>query len=543
MLYHEPEDDPRDFVYLWLVRGCAAHLGENYLSHSSLSLYQLLFHSSRSVCTQVGDMQVLQKRYFRFLDAGLKFRHFLSSSPYAEQIALSKDTFLISSGIFPQYRRVQERVWSPESLAPPSCPRVSHTNDLTLAYFIYRTSAPGEQPQGGYRLSLFDLNLWYNSQLNSCITPTSKFYHVYDLDSTLALLSAACHPPLPLEQLSFMDMRLTSLQKFDMTPPIPEAFLLPSSLSLRFDSLSRSHLLNFSLIGDQERVLSQTAATLSAGYTDNIESVCVELVRTGVLSPASYSSTPGDKTESWEDSILLLLNASLRHGRLEAINSCVSNSQNLSGDIPLSLISRWALSKFEELKDNLLSQSNLLLEDPRDISLTSSIKSLLSTLHYLSILISRIPTAHLSTGSYPEHRPHLCKKSIELLTLYHEALLWMTSLPSQLLASYQHNKMLSHYRKLRDFHQSLLLIDQMLAQLNPAVFDKWTSSAPGSQHQEGMYPPPNPLCVLEPLLDPSLPEVSQSILLYFLIDLSMQYEEQSSPPLTSSFISSCPQVS
>ena len=531
-------------MYLWLVRGSAAHLDEDYLPHSILSLYQLLFHSSRPVCTQIGDMQVLQKRYFRFLDAGLKIRHFLSSSPYANQIALSKDTLLISSGIFPQYRKVQERVWSPESLAPPFCPRVSHTNDLTLAYFIYRTSHPGEQTQGGYRLSLFDLNLWYNSQMSPCITPTSKFYHVYDLDSILPLLSSACHPPLLPEHLSFMDMRLTSLQKFDMTPPIPEAFLLPSSPSLRFDSLSPSRLLSFSLIGDQERVLSQTAATLSAGYTDNIESVCVELVRTGILSPASYTPTPGNKTESWEDNILLLLNASLRHGRLEAINSCVINSQNLSGDIPLSLISRWALSKFEELKDNLLSQSNLLLEDPRDIRLTSSIQSLLSTIHYLSVLISRIPTAHLSTGSYPEHRPLLYEKSIDLLTLYHEALLWMTSLPPQLLASYQHSQMLSHYQKLREFHQSHLLIDQMLAQLNPALFDKWTSSAPGSQHQqEAMYPPPNPLCVLKLLLDPSLPEVSQAILLYFLIDLSMQYEEQSSPPLTNSFISSCPQVS
>ena len=531
-------------MYLWLVRGYAAHQGEDYFPHSILTLYQLLFHSSRPVSTQIGDMQVLQKRYFRFLDAAQKFQHFLSSSPYKKQVALSKDTMLISSGIFPQYRRVHERVWSPESLSPSSSPRVSHSDNLTLAYFIYRTSHSAEQTQGGYRLSLFDLNLWYNSQMHSCITNTSKFYHVYDLDSILPLLSSGCHPSLPSECFSFMDMRLTSLQKFDMTPPIPEAFLLPSSLSLRFDSLSSCRFLSFSLIGDQERVLSQTAATLSAGYTDNIEYVCIELVRTGVLSPTSYTPTSGSKTESWEDNILMLLNASLQHGRLEAINSCVTNSQNLSGDIPLSLISRWALSKYEELKDNLLSQSNLLLEDPRDIRLTSSIRSLLSTLHYLSVLISRIPTAHLSTGSYPEHKPHLYEKSIELLTLYHEALLWMTSLPPQLLASYQHTEMLSHYRKMRDFHQSLLLIDQMLAQLNPSLFDKWTSSASGSQNQqECLYPPPNPLYVLEPLLDPSLPEVSQAILLYFLIDLSMRCEEQSSPPLTSSFISNCPQVS
>ena len=530
VLYQEPEDDPRESVYLWVVRGGSPSLEETALSHSLLCLYQLQFRFSRSLYRQQEEMRLLERRYSRFGDGGLKLIHFLSPSPYSKQIALSKSTRVISSGVFQQHKRVQEQ-WTPDSPSAPLSPsQFSHTRDLTLCYFVYRVS---QQGHGGYRLALFDLNIWYNSQLQASVSPTSKFYHVYDIDSLLPLLSS--RSPATPHDFSILDIKLTSLQRFDMTPPIPEPFLLPSSISIRFQCLLPSRLISCSLPGEQERVLTLTADTLSAGYIDNIESVCLELSRSGLVPSPLQAPSPLSRLDSWEESVLVLLNVSLEQGRLEPVHSCALNSQHMAGEIPLSLISRWALSKFEELRDSLLTLSCSLLAEHPNPRLSSSIKHLLCKFRHLSVLLSRIPTSHLSAHLPSEpcpHTPHIYERSIEILTLYHEALLWLTSLPPHLLTSYRHSSVLAHYQDLRQYHQSPLIVDQLLSQLNTSLFQQWV----------GTYPPPSPLAVLDPLLDPSLPVVSQALLLYFLIDLGMQTEEHTSQPLTTSFLNSCPLV-
>ena len=547
IIYQEPEDDPRDFVYLWTVRGS---FYSSKSSHAIISLYQLFFNSSQLFKIDKDDLNLREKEFSHFIKGDLKFMHFLSPSPYLKQIALSKDTRIISSGIIHQYKSNQEQTWNPnlENTDSDYFPNSYFTHDLTLSYFLYSTTECAHRP--GLHLALFDLNLWYCSQMQSTLSADCNFYHVYDLEHFFHHFHSHSQSKIPFPH-QILDLKLNSLERFNLSPPIPEVFLLPSSISISMDYLLPSVSLSCYLQGEQERALNQVAYALSSGYIDNIDLVSQFLVHSGLTSTQISSTDQIQETPSWEDKVLIILNVSLEFCRIEPIYACIRNAQNQCGDIPLCLVSNWTLFKFDELRNRLMYQSNELVSKFPDCNSTiiTSIRSLLYKFHHLSLIISQIPTAQFSLY-YPSHStlltPSDYKNSIDIITFYNKNLIWMLTQPNSIHSFYRHDTLKTHYHKLRKFHNSDLIIDQIISQLNSSVFNNWVTQSCEKDRKENepadLYPPLSPLDIFESVLDFSHVEFGHIIILYFLVDLGMQLEDLTTESLTNSYMKQFPQV-
>ncbi|RUS72601.1 hypothetical protein EGW08_019636, partial [Elysia chlorotica] len=215
-LSQEPENDPRNFVYLWVVYDNASDD-----SISSICLYQLSF-TKKDAYANFGIF------YDELESVCPRLDHKLTGDPYSVQHGAT-----IRSAVVNCYT-LQNPLYTPPSILSESFEDGFHGNDSSLSVFVWRadsSQAGRGSATSSYWLSVFDMNRWYHAQMphamrcHGASLQVCSFWAVYDLDNVVS-----CLPSQALLNVEVNGKRV--LRFVNNTPVPPEEHSYPSALQL-----------------------------------------------------------------------------------------------------------------------------------------------------------------------------------------------------------------------------------------------------------------------------------------------------------------------
>ncbi|GFR79793.1 protein ELYS-like, partial [Elysia marginata] len=215
-LSQEPENDPRNFVYLWV-----AYDNANEDSTSNICLYQLSF-SKKDAYANFGTF------YDELESVCPRLDHNLTVDAYSGQPSGTTRSTMICC------YTLQNPQYTPPAVLSESFDDGFHGNDSSLGIFVWR--ADGKQSGRGsvtsrYWLSIFDINRWYHAQMphamrcHGASLQVCSFWAVYDLNDVVS--------HLPSQALLNVEVNAKKVLRFINDSPVPpEEHSYPSALEL-----------------------------------------------------------------------------------------------------------------------------------------------------------------------------------------------------------------------------------------------------------------------------------------------------------------------
>ncbi|XP_071147698.1 protein ELYS-like isoform X2 [Mytilus edulis] len=523
--YQEPENDPKNFCYLWIIRGCDT---EDEETISSAALYQLAYNK-KTWYSNYGAF------YEELTSVSLRFDLEMTANLFngASNTTVSSRAITGYTLEDPNYKppaKLQEEESFEESV---------HGPDLSRCLFVWEST---ESSQKTYQMAVFDMNRWYHAQMPATLRgvggnlATCSYLSIHSLDEAVG---NSAH-----DELLAVHILTNSLSKFINTSPLPpEQHFYPASLAFDALLIMESGLIKCQFLGTQRQVLA-SMEKIGPSVLLNCKEQYNLCILMGLLPRPLDISSHNPTTAQMREQLLTM---ALEYNMLPFLNRCIQDwspgavyyHQYVHHGCTLKFVLDWSWSRVVHIK-NTIDNTCSPLYDWSVVNLDT--RSML-TLHHAYQKLSHLAAIFrhlLNQGLSTTEQGFIqlqSKLSVVLYISQHlKVVMWFVRagllpehdeldehlLPGQysypaanLVQAFEHRR-----QELQKLHHDigetdLLLIDGMVNNMGPAVSDLWMKEG-GS----GLYPPPS----LHALLNVYLLEgidltMKNALVLYSLLDL------------------------
>ncbi|XP_067658686.1 protein ELYS-like [Haliotis asinina] len=528
ILYQEPENDPKNFCYIWVGRdNSVVNVGQE--SISTISLYQLSY-GKKTFYANYGV-------FFEELHSVcLRIEHNLAADPYSSS---TKSTWM--SQIVSCYT-LTNPLYTPPSLLHEneSFEESSHGPDLSLCVFVWEVqdNSPGDKSL--YHLGIFDMNRWYHAQMPTSIRirestmDLCSFFAVYQLGELCDLANP--------DALLHLEVKPDSLKRYINNSPLtPEQHFYPTALAFDAVCVFETGTISAQFLGRQRQVLYDMEAKGPSCLLQpqDVYNICL---CTGLLPrDLTAHTTPAAQQRQ------ALLNMALDHSMIKFINCCITAwaaGEFVQQGCTLKFLLDWAWDKVAATKHNIDSVCAPLYDwsgNHVDHRLLQVLNKSKVTLHHLRTIILTLLTQSAPTTEQGVVELETRLNVIQFLSQHLQIVLWFIDaglLPEcdeigddveglyRFPAGNLTQAFSSRRAEIQKLHSEispseLLLIDGLVDCCGDTVHDLWEREG-GS----GLYPPPSLHALLNIyLLEDVSIGVKHSIVLYLLLDLASLVEE------------------
>lgn len=513
--FQEPEEDPKNLCYLWLLRGSTVkECGEYGLS--SVQLTSLLFGSKRWI-DGYGYL------YSGFEASNLIFDYDLTGFPYQADRDNCSSSMLISHGTL--------MLGSPWLLRASS---EEHTVDTTLFYFSWEaTNETSDEPIQYF--ALFDLNQFYKSQMPRTIELSGEL----QLCPFLGFFSMAEISTVVSDE-TILDFTIdaSTLLKFSSNLFVHDLHTHPSSLSFVTKTLTDQSAVVSHYYGLQRLNLHNITSRGPIVLTDP-----KKLLKNAVTVGLCVTRDIHNESLAVQREFLLTLLLDRNEMQLlMKIIIAITNGELIIQNFNLKTILEWIWSRISVTKAAIDKVSEPLFDcslggvDDKYIMKTlvpyeSDLKNLSFLLKKCLLLLDGADTK-FSLDCVHFARDKLEK--LERIIIYLRVMLWLRwvgLLPQKentsndpAVTAYPHKELVASYKSRRKRFAGpkagpkateYLLIDRIVASVRDSIGAHWKHAGGHST-----YPPPNIQSLLSIYLleGPSM-EVKHLITSYFFLDL------------------------
>ncbi|XP_052102837.1 protein ELYS-like isoform X2 [Mytilus californianus] len=518
--YQEPENDPKNFCYLWIIRGCDSEEEEMI---SSAALYQLAYN---------------KKTWYSNYGA---FYEELTSVSLRFDLEMTANLFNGASNTTVSSRAITGYTLEDPNYKPPaklneeeSFEESVHGPDLSRCLFVWEST---ESSQKTYQMAVFDMNRWYHAQMPATLRgvggnlATCSYLSIHSLDEAV---NNSAH-----DELLAVHIFTNSLRKFINTSPLPpEQHFYPASLAFDALLIMDSGLMKCHFLGTQRQVLA-SIEKIGPSVLLNCKEQYNLCILMGLLPRPLDISSHNPTTAQMREQLLTM---ALEYNMLPFLNRCIqdwSPGEYVHHGCTLKFVLDWAWSRVVHLKNTIdntcspLYDWSVVVLDARSML---TLHHAYQKLSHLAAIFRHLLNQGLSTTEQGFIQLQ-SKLSVVLYISQHlKVVMWFVRagllpehdelnehlLPGQysypaanLVQAFEHRR-----QELQKLHHDigetdLLLVDGMVNSMGPAVRDLWIKEG-GS----GLYPPPS----LHALLNVYLLEgidltMKNALVLYSLLDL------------------------
>jgi hypothetical protein len=236
----EPENDPCNYCYLWVMRGCADQFNSEYQDniYSSASLFVFEYEHKQ----WIRDFGFL---YSRLVSEGIRFEYYMTSTPYSANVDSSSG----GGSALIAYGTLQKSL--PQS-QQSEVDEESNLTDSSLFYFVWEAFDNQFENITRY-LAVYDLNQWYQSQMPCALQlETASSFAPYICFYKLSKLEANA----PIRSLLDAQIDVNQMQRYECGKDNNDIAYYPCSLSFQVRFLNESQLLEASFLGLQSSCLT-----------------------------------------------------------------------------------------------------------------------------------------------------------------------------------------------------------------------------------------------------------------------------------------------
>ncbi|XP_033763311.1 protein ELYS-like isoform X2 [Pecten maximus] len=526
--YQEPENDPKNFCYLWMARDPSEQQDEGV---STTSLYQLAYNK-KTWYSNYGAF------YEELTSVSLRFELDLTSTP----LTLNNKSTL-SSRIVSCYTLEDPNYSTPARLGEDESFEESvHGPDLSLCVTVWESS-DGQSTRDTCHLAVFDMNRWYHAQMPATVRNIGTTIDTCPYLACLSLEDAA--DVAAPDNIIAVHIGTERLRKFTNNSPMPpEQHFYPSSLAFEALMVTESGFVKACYLGTQRQVLA-SMNKMGPSILLNPKELYSLSVYMGLL-PRPLDATI--HTPSASEMREMLLSLALDYNMISFLIKCVQQwaaGEYVHVGCTLKFMLDWAWDKVGTVK-NIIDTTCTPLYDWSGITLDHrSVQTLYQCqqkLEYLTTIFKVLlnQAAPTTEQGFLDLQNKLC--ALTYVTQHLQMVLWFVRvglLPERDDAdertdqqySYPASNLIHAYRsKRQELHKlhsdlvdsDLLMIDGLLSHMGPAVRNLWSREG-----GDGLYPPPSLHALLSIyLLDDVDLVAKHSVVLYLLLDLVSLYHPE-----------------
>ncbi|XP_062579828.1 protein ELYS-like isoform X2 [Saccostrea cucullata] len=516
--YQEPENDPKNFSYIWVTRSTGDHQDD---SLSGISLYQLAYNR-KTLYSNYGAF------YEDLTSVSLRFDLELVASPLNPSVKSS-----VSSRIITCYT-LQDPCYKPPSKLneEESFEESLHGPDLSLSVFVWECSDGSKQTS---HMAIFDMNRWYHAQMPYTLRAASGPLDTCSYFSFLSLDEIAEQS----EQGSVLAVYLSvdKLSRFTNTSLMPpEQHFYPSALAFNALCVVDEGVVKAHYLGTQRQVMA-TMQKVGPSILLNPKELYNLCIVVGLLPRPLDSAASNPTLVQMKESLLTM---ALNYHMLSFIIKCVQEwapGEFVHVGCTLKFLLDWVWNRVAEIKNNIDNSCVTLYDfsgiplDRRAVQTLYQSNQRLGSIEAIikALITQSAPTTEEGIGDLQD------KLSVVTFIQQHlQMVIWfynMGLLPNRdeeeendQQYKYPAGFLIQSYTQKRQELQKLdssvgltdvLMIDGMVEQMGEKVRNLWYSEG-GS----GIYPPNSLHALLSIYLldDISLMD-KHSMVLYSLLDM------------------------
>ncbi|XP_053388685.1 protein ELYS-like, partial [Mercenaria mercenaria] len=521
--YQEPENDPKNFCYIWIARGQKENEDQGLESVSGISMYQLAFNHK----TYYSNYGVY---YEELTSVCLRLDHELTSK--LVQFGTNYDG---GSRVVSCYTLMDPHYQAPAKLDEnESFEESSPGPDLSLCVFVWEATEGNLSSKVGRHLAIFDINRWYHAQMPSSIryasgsTDTCAYFCSCRLDEAAERAGN--------DSLLMVHVSADRLRKFSNNSPVPpDQYFYPASLAFNVSLIFETGIVEAQFLGSQRQVLAsmETKGPSTLIQPLDLYNLCVHV---GLLPrPVDIVSSNPNMVAKRE----LLLGLALEYNMISFLKTCVTTwaaGEYENQGCTLKFLLDWAWEmvsstkhKIDSICVTLYNYSGLNLDQ-------RSLQTLVLCNQRLAHLVSLFKTFLTQTGPITEQGEAELQSKIlvtSLLSQHLSVVLWFvgagllpedddTEVTLGGLYCYPATSLMTAYKnrriELQNIHSevdetNMLMIDGLVETMG--VQDLWEREG-----GTGLYPPPSLHALLSSYLLENCDMLSKHCLvLYLLLDL------------------------
>ncbi|XP_054164403.1 protein ELYS-like [Oppia nitens] len=525
--FQDPENDPKNYSYVWVIRGQEIEeLNEIQNTISNAIMYSISFEKK----DWIPDYGIL---YSGFQGCSCRFEYILSSNPHSSEINVLSNSRLIDCYTIPLGNQLTNKSSDDESA----------NIDLSLLFISWEAlSDLSNETYSSTYFAIFDLNQWYRSQMPTDIKIADDkqfcpFLGVFSLENIANTMSPDAIVSVQLNRETISKYRSQAFQD--------DIHYYPSSLSFEVTVLSESQICGASYLGLPKFCLAQLVKDGPKILIDPKE-YAITCVRSGLLSLDIYH-----QSLSTLQLRHIILNIALENDCLPFLIQVVKEWS--SGDLKhcgcdSKCLLDWIWSRVALIKNEIDSITHPLFDfsgQLLDNYNSAQLYAYESDLKSLNIMLKHLQTSVAMTNQLNLQELTLRQEVTQLITLYLRTLLWfyeINLLPEhseedvfgEQEVAYPYTDFKNYYIDRRtELHNinpdiiqptDLLLIDGMVESLNPELSELWIKGG-----GDGLYPPPNLHSLLGVfLLESATLAQKQALMLYMLLDLAEYLNDRQS---------------
>ncbi|XP_037678596.1 protein ELYS isoform X2 [Choloepus didactylus] len=526
--FQEPENDPRNCCYLWVVQSTQDSEGDVL----SLHLLQLAFGDRK--CLASGQilyegLEYCEERYTLDLTGGM--------FPLRGQ---TSNTKLLGCQSIEKFRSHGDREEGMnEALSP----------DTSVSVFTWQVNIYGQGKPSVY-LGLFDINRWYHAQMPDSLRSgeylhNCSYFALWSLDSVVSRTS----PHYILDIL--VHERTLSRGVPPLYPP-PEQFFNPSTYNFGATCLLNSGVVHITCTGFQKETLTflkKSGPSLNEFIPDGYNRCLVA----GLLSPRLIDIQPSSLSQ--EEQLEAILSAAIQTSSLGLLTGCIKRwitEEQPNSAANLRFVLEWTWNKVVLTKEEFDRQCAPLFDgscrfiDPQT---TQSIQQCHLLLSNLNTVLSCFATeAQEVTERGLMDLSNKCMVT-QLICQYAQVVLWFSHsglLPESLDDAVQLSRLCYNYPIIQNYYTSrrqkcerlsrgkwnpdCLMIDGMVSQLGDRIEKLWKRDEGGT----GKYPPTSLHALLDIyLLDNVTESNKHSVTIYLLLDIMYSFPNKTDTSIES----------
>lgn len=514
--FQMPENDPKNFSYLWVVRGLKA--GKFSFDNSSTTAF--IYMLSYENCEYIPTYGIL---YNTFKSCSCKFQMALSDNLSDENAYSVCSSKLVDMFVIPQ---ISGRANEDENVI-----------DTNLALVAWQTQ---KNDKAQFFFLIFDLNQWYVSQFPPTLVESSSklcpFISVYSLGSHFK--------DLHTESVKSIYLHNNSLNKFRHSSFYLDIHSYPCSLSFDVSLVINNSICKLKFSGFQKQVLSKIIEAGPSLLT-HPEKTINESLEYGLILPdtANHNSSESNTDSFYREALFnIALENKLTSFIINTIKSC-SIGENINLQCDLKTILNWIWNKVHKIKTEidfltqpLFNCSGLDLS-PQDktklVSFNADLRNLCSYLKHLQLYSQSLTEQSLNELQNRQQVVELIRSYLEMILICENSSLLPEYQNSNIEAGffYSYDALSNYYSERREKlmepneeifkNKNVLLIDCIVNNLDTPVWSCDSST--------WLYPPPNIHSLLRMFLIDSIDLFhKECIMFYFLLDYAHTLKQQNS---------------
>ena len=524
--FQEPENDPRNFCYIWTVK-CDSdwdteHEKKSDLSSkATISLFALAYESRDDGGDQYGVL------YSGLTQCNRSFQHVLEADPQLNQEVIGS---LCLAGYTLEPAVTRNLVGAGENMGLDTSENDNILCSLGMCTFLWQTIAKISDSEqiSQYYMGIFDLNAWYQEHmpsyvqlesgvqcpylsifcLDDAITSPNNVYNMNEQQAIEQLPSSLIHACVDMSSIS----RYQSLSKV-------EQHFFPSSLAFELICLMNSGFLYATHLGLQRKVLLelQTRGRSSLVEPDHLFQLCSIA---GLISNDTQASISKDSKNVDQRSALLTV--ALENHLVHFLIGCIlqwSDGKYAQAGCTIQYVLDWSWSYVSNMKQNVIDKITTPLFDWSCLELNESTRKSLGQasqqLKHLCIVIAEIMKVVATGSGYLRESDYYRELSLkysvtQLINTYLEVILWffntgllperppsndlngVNPYPASHLAMKYDDRRKEMKKRLEDWNYNAeivpsLIIDGLCEELGPEMKTNFEREGGGRTE----YPPPN----------------------------------------------------